>query len=42
MHIRVEAVDQAGNVGRDELRQPALVDLKRPKAVITGAVAAEK
>jgi hypothetical protein len=42
MHIRVEAADQAGNIGKDETRQPVPVDLKRPKAVITGAVAAEK
>jgi hypothetical protein len=29
-----------GNNGKVEARQPVPVDLKRPKAVITGAVAA--
>jgi hypothetical protein len=42
MHIKVEAVDQAGNVGRDEARQPIPVDLKIPKVTIIGAEAAGK
>ncbi len=39
LHIKVEATDQAGNVGKDETRQAVPVDLKVPKAIITGAEA---
>jgi hypothetical protein len=42
LHIRVDAVDQAGNVGRDETRQHIPVDLKIPKVTIIGAEAAGK
>jgi hypothetical protein len=42
VHIRVEAVDQATNVGRDETKQAIPVDLKVPKAVITSAEPAGK
>ena len=42
LHIRVDAVDQAGNVGRDETRQHSPVDLKIPKVTIIGAEAAGK
>jgi hypothetical protein len=42
MYIKVEAVDQAGNVGKDELQQPMPVDLKIPKVTIIGAEPAGK
>jgi hypothetical protein len=35
-YIKVEAVDMAGNVGRDIQQQPVKVDLKIPRAVILG------
>ena len=42
VHIRVEAVDQAGNQGKEETSQAIPVDLKIPKATIIGAEPAGK
>jgi hypothetical protein len=34
--VRVDAVDQAGNVGSDTFKEPVVVDLVQPKGVIIG------
>jgi hypothetical protein len=35
-HVRVEARDRAGNVGKGDTDQPVIVDFKKPKLRITG------
>ncbi len=42
MYIRVEASDQAGNVGKAQTAQPVKVDLNRPKVTIIEAKPADK
>jgi hypothetical protein len=42
LYIKVEAVDEAHNIGKDETRQPVIVDLKLPKVTSLDADPADK